>query len=337
MTPTVLHVTDCYSTGVARAIRTAVRLTPEIEHHLVWAGEEDPRGDPFASVAVLPSGHLARVRAVRLAAARTRCDVVHAHSSRAGVYVRAAGIPGRVVYQPHAYKLLDPGLSSPARHAVALVERLLGGRTDHVIVLSAEEDEMARRLSPGARRTLLPNLPSLAVAGAVPPVVTARGRSVVMSGRTTMQKDPRYLVAVAEELRGLDPSVQVRWIGSRDDDVLAAELEAAGVVITGWCSPGELADELARAGVYLHSARYEGFPLSVLDAAWCAAPVLVRDIPAFVGTGLVTVADPADAARRVLQVLDDKAARERVLAVGHRLLTRMSADVQRQRLLEVYE
>lgn len=330
----VLHVTDCYSTGVGRAIDTIVGLTPEHEHHLLWTGEDDPAGKGFTSTAGLPGSHLARVRATRAAVARTGADLVHAHSSRAGVYARATRLSVPVVYQPHAYKLLDPSLSAPARAAIALVERGLGGRTARVVVLSEEERRVATRLSPGAEQVLLRNAPSLAGLARGP--VAERERSVVMSGRVSPQKDPGYLVEVARRLHQRDPGISVRWLGSADDPALAALLADAGVVVTGWLGPEALTDELARAGVYLHTAAYEGFPISVLDAAWSEVPVLVRSIPAFAGTALRAVGSPEQAARDVVDVLDGGPARAEALAGARSLLAEMNPQVQAARLAELY-
>ena len=336
MTRRVLHVTACFSTGVARAISTMVEMTPELEHHLLWEGDDDPTDVPFASAERLPAGLPARVRAVRRAARRTRCDVVHAHSSRAGVYARLAGVRAEIIYQPHAYKLLDPALVTPVRAPIHLVERILGSRTDQVVVLSGQEEQLARRLAPQAAITLLPNVPSLADHGPQPPSGLDRRRSVVMSGRVTAQKDPAYLADVARELRKADRTVSVRWLGGPDDPQLADRLVRQGVTVTGWLPPEELARELSQAGVYLHTATYEGFPLSVLDAAWCRAPVLVRDIPAFAGTALASVGPPAEAAARSLAVLDDPVLRRRVCAGSESLLTTMSREGQRRALARIY-
>lgn len=333
----ILHVTDCYSTGVGLAIDTLVALTPEHEHHLLHAGELDPAGKGYASAHPLPHGHLARVRAVRDTAERLVCDVVHAHSSRAGVYARATRLPAEVVYQPHCYKMLDGSLAAPARAGVALVEGALARRADQVVVLTAQEESWARRLSRSTPRVLVPNsAPLRGRVDRVPPEQGPRPRRVVMSGRVAPQKDPGYLAEVADRLHDLDPDVEVLWVGGVDDEGLADRLGAAGVTITGWCGPEETAAYLRSGGVYLHSARYEGFPLSVLDAAWCGLPVVVRDIPAFEGTSLVRVGGPEEAARTVHEVLAQGPALERAWRGAADLLDATDPQVQQARLRELY-
>lgn len=335
----ILHVTDCYSTGVGRAIDSIVALTPEHQHHLLWAGDDDPGQAGFASARALPRGLPLRVRAVRRAVTRTGSDIVHAHSSRAGVYARLTKLDARVLYQPHAYKLLDPTLPRHARAAITLVERLLGPRTDAVLVLSKQERALAARLSPDATHVLLPNVPSLAPAVSPAPAFHARVRPapvVVMAGRVSPQKDPGYLVAVAELLGRHSPDVTVRWLGGEEDPQLSTQLRAAGVEVTGWLAREDLVTALGEAGVYLHSAAYEGFPLSVLDAAACGLPVIVRDIPAFAGTPLTRVTRPEDAAATALEVLRGGDAWRTARTGAEELLTSMDPAVQRARLAELY-
>lgn len=194
-----------------------------------------------------------------------------------------------MLYEPHCLKFTDPGSSTGYRAFYWLAERVLGPRTDTFVVLSPQEDRLARRLAPRARRVMLPNAPQEGLA----PPPSARDRTVVMSGRIAPQKAPAWFAEAARTAQRLDPSVEFRWIGDGDPDQ-RAELTDSGVIVTGWLDRDQLGDELARAGVYLHSASYEGFPISVLDAAACGTPIVVRDIEAFEGTSLRRTATPAE-------------------------------------------
>ncbi|PRY63674.1 glycosyltransferase involved in cell wall biosynthesis [Knoellia remsis] len=327
----VLHVTECYSTGVSRAIRRLVSLRPDAEHHLLWTGDDDPAADGFATCTPLPATPPARVRAVARVARDIDADVVHAHSSWAGVYARVAPLSAHVVYQPHGYKLTDPDLPPPLRAAYAVAERLLGARTDEVVALSPQETRLAARLSPQAVRQLIPNVATLAG-----PVPAAPQPVVAMAGRVSAQKGPEFFAEVARRVTATVPEVRMVWIGSADDERLGDVLTKAGVEITGWVDQRRLATLLSSASAYLHTAAYEGFPLSVLDAAVCDLPIIVRDIPAFEGTPLERVTDPAEAADTVLEVLARGPARERALAGARRLVARMSVDAQRAAAADLY-
>ena len=90
-----------------------------------------------------------------------------------------------------------------------------------------------------------------------------------MVGRIAPQKDPKFFADVVAELRKDDVPLEAVWIGDGDGD-LRRLLTEARIRVTGWLSPSGV-EELLRGSVYVHSARYEGFPLSILDAAACRA------------------------------------------------------------------
>ena len=331
----ILHVTECYSTGVARAIDSIVRLSPDRSHHLLWAGEEQPHAG-FATATHLPKGMLARIRAVERATVTCGAEVVHAHSSWAGVYSRATRPVATVIYQPHGYKLCDPNLGWSRRRAFTLAERALGRYTDHVVVLSPEEERIAESVSPKARRTFLPNVPALAESTTRGQFTQPRERRVVMAGRLSDQKDPGFFAATADEVKRRDQTVTFQWLGEATDSAHSRRLRASGVDITGWLAPQQMADVFGRAGAYLHSAVYEGFPISLLDALWCGAPAVVRPIPALADANLPTASTPNEAAELVLSLLDDEEERSAAQRAGEALLETMSSGRQREAIDAIY-
>ena len=125
----ILHVTECFGAGVGRAVKLRAQALPQAEHHLLWTGEETPASSQWASTTELPASDLSRIRATTLTTRQVNPDIVHAHSSWAGVYARV-GVFGRpVVYEPHCFKFDDPSLRRPVSGAFRLAERLLMART----------------------------------------------------------------------------------------------------------------------------------------------------------------------------------------------------------------
>ncbi|MGX1912723.1 glycosyltransferase [Streptomyces phaeochromogenes] len=105
---TVLHVPEAWQGGVQTIVRDYVRAVPEVRHLLLMGDRDGCRiaADAeavFVEAWRMPPGHLARVRTVGRLYRELRPDVVHAHSSLAGGYVRLAPfVPtDRVVYTPH--------------------------------------------------------------------------------------------------------------------------------------------------------------------------------------------------------------------------------------------
>ncbi len=106
---------------------------------------------------------------------------------------------------------------------------------------------------------------------------------------------------VRNELVGRGDDCEFVWIGTGEDEAVR-ELRAAGVEVTGWLSPSAVREELKRCSAYFHSASYEGFPISVLDAAALGLPVVVREIAAFEGVAMDKASTPSGAAE-MLQAL----------------------------------
>ena len=334
----VLHVTDRYSGGVGRAIDRITELVPEAEHHLLSTGIEstDGRGI-YRSTSGLPDGFTARVRAVRQVVDEVTPDVVHAHSSWAGMYTRIRKLPVPVVYQPHCYYFERPNLLRPVRGAVRVMERVLATNGSVVAAVSPREEGLA--WSMGVREVVrIPNAPSSAAvreAGARSDVAVQGRRTVTMVGRVVPQKDPRFFAETARFARRLDLGLHFRWLGD-GDAALVSELTDAGVEVTGWLTADDVMRQMVASDVYLHCASYEGFPISVLDAARVGLPAIVRGIPAFEGSRLTTVDSPGEAAAAAHAAVEDRARRLRMIESGDRLIGEMDESALHDGVVRAY-
>ncbi|MBX0301733.1 glycosyltransferase [Cryobacterium sp. 1639] len=330
----VLHVTSVYAGGISRAMATAILAAPQHEHHLLWSGNERPATDHgFISVTPLPNGFVKRVQAVRRTVRELRPDVIHAHSSWAGVFTRIFDVGADVIYQPHCYKFDDPTISGVARTAYRLVEKFLMRRTALVVVLSPHENALAQALDARVARIFVPNAPS--IEPVIAPSVGEDLAEVLMVGRVSPQKDPAFFAAVADLVRESRPDVVFRWIGAGPEP-LSAVLRRSGVEITGWQNREKLRQTLSGPAIYLHTAVYEGFPLSVLDAAAFGMPIIARTIPPLEGTPLVQIRDVNAAAEAVLEVLSRGESCDRAIAGGARLLETMNSRAQAHALESIY-
>ncbi|MFI9487049.1 glycosyltransferase [Promicromonospora sp. NPDC052451] len=334
----ILHVTDRYSGGVGRAIDRITELVPEAEHHLLSTGIESTHGrGAYRGTADLPDGHVARVRAVRDVVDEVTPDVVHAHSSWAGLYTRVRRLPVPVVYQPHCYYFERPDLPGPVRRAVRSAERFLAANGSVVAAVSPREERLARSM--GVHHVVrIPNAPSSAAvreAGARSGAAAGSRRTVTMVGRVVAQKDPRFYAATARAARAAGLGLTFRWLGDGDPD-LVRELAGAGVEVTGWLTADDVMRQMAASDVYLHSAAYEGFPISVLDAARVGLPAVVRDIPAFEGARLTAVGTPDEAAAAVHAAVEDPRERLRMIASGDRLVGEMDETALHDGVVRAY-
>ncbi len=276
--PRVLHVTACIGGGVPACVTQYATSTPELFHFLLatdaeWA-ERDRSGEVFdAFVKWETGGPLTALKHLREVVREHSIDVVHAHSSYAGALARVGHLPAKVVYTPNAYALLAPRTSK--QYWLGQTERLLGLRRVTIAGVGTAERGLARRLSPRSEVLPLVNRPHPGLRASARFSLPLR---VVMTGRLRPQKDPLFFAAVAAASRAAGLPVEFTWLGDGDLDYRLA-LEAAGVEVTGWLSLEEVHERQGQANVYLHSGRYEGFSLSILDAAAQGLPSIGRPFP----------------------------------------------------------
>lgn len=334
----ILHVTDRYSGSVGRAIDRMTEVVPEAEHHLLSTGVERTLGHGvYRGTDGLPEGFGARVRAVHQAVGEVAPDVVHAHSGWAGTYTRIRRLPVPVVYQPHCYPFERSDLSAPVRRAARGLERVLAANGSVVAVVSPREESLARSL--GVRNIVrVPNAPSSAAvrqAGTRSGVVATNPRTVTMVGRVVAKKDPRFFAEAARLARRFGLNLRFRWLGD-GDETLVRKLTDTGVEVTGWLTADDVMRQMAASDVYLHSASYEGFPISVLDAARVGLPTIVREIPAFDGTRLTAVESPAEAAFAAHAAVEDAERRLQMIESGDWLVGAMDESALRDGVVEAY-
>ncbi|MDP9821548.1 glycosyltransferase [Nocardioides massiliensis] len=277
----VLHVTEAMGGGIVTSLLAMVGSTPEVDHHLIaTARPQHETGDGwrerFASSAELPRRLVGGVTALRRRVRELYPDVVHAHSSYAGVMARLAGLDRtKIAYSPHCFAFERRDISGSQRRAFELVERMLARRTDLFVAVAPHEIDLALGLG-HEQVAYVPNRSVLAVNRVAGHALPLR---VLTTGRVSAQKDWRYFLHVkqyAEQQLGL--VAQWQWIGGGDAEGERA-LRAAGVEVSGWLPREAVLTEMGRAQVYLHTAAWEAAPISILEAAALGLPLAVRAIP----------------------------------------------------------
>ena len=334
---TVLHITECYDGGTGRAIAARVVNAPDHQHHLLWAGDEVP--DPrvkWASTTPLPSGFRRRVRAISAAERALRPDYIHAHSSWAGAYARIVRRTAPIIYEAHCFRFDDPTLSGGSRMLFRLAEQIMARRTATFGVLTPREAQLVAGLSERASAVLIPNVPTLPIVRSVMREPRVTSPVVSMLGRIAPQKDPGFFLEVARRVRSAVPHVKFRWIGdgsARDRE----RLLLAGVEVTGWLDAQGVAQSLLDTDVYFHSAAYEGFPLSVLDAAACGIPIAARSIPAFAHAPILSSGTVDGVAILIEGLLSDRLLLAAAGDANETLLSIMNEHALRRVLRQLYD
>lgn len=218
------------------------------------------------------------VLALRRLLRHLRPDLVHLHSSKAGlvgrVAARWAGVPA--VFTAHGWAFTE-GVAARRRQFALWSERLAAPLAARIISVSAYDTALASRSrvgKPGKVVTVHNGIPDRPVW-----IRPDRGGPcrVVMTARFGAQKDhPALLRAVAQV-----PHIHLTLIG--DGELLPAARALAArlgvqdrVAFLGRRS--DVPELLRQADVFALISHYEGFPISILEAMRAGLPVIASDV-----------------------------------------------------------
>ncbi|WJZ03143.1 glycosyltransferase [Corynebacterium freiburgense] len=281
----VLHVTECLAGGVQTALEGYVKATPEIEHFVV---ANSRRGENLSTGRVagceacleLPTNHIRAIKYLIAAIRKIQPDVIHAHSSFAGVYSRIVALASKtpVVYTPHALAYGRPDFPKSRRLVYRALEKILSKNTKVFAGCSEHESQLLRRLSA--------NTPVVTIPNALPPdhpSATLHWKAktthvVGMVGRINDYRDPQRFTEIAKLVRMQNPNVKFIWIGDGDNQQRAF-LQTQGIYVTGWLNSIELQRKITELSVLLYTSKWDGFPMVILEAISSKVPTIVADIP----------------------------------------------------------
>jgi len=312
----------------ARAITDArVQIVPWLRHQI----------DPWRDLEAL-------VR-LRSHMAANDIDVVHTHSSKAGILGRLAahlaGVP-LVVHTVHGWSFNDTQ-SRTRRRAYVTMERFAAAFTDRIVVVSSKNREKGLSLGIGRSERYEVVHSGIDVDAFRQPATDRRAvrRSLgydpdqVVVGTVAClkpQKAPLDFVRAAAEAYSRDERLRFFIAGDGPQrPAVEAEITRLGldgvVQLLGWRR--DVVDLYHAMDVFLLTSIFEGLPRSVLQAMAAGVPVVATDVdgtPEVVRnrqTGLlIPPARPEAAARALLEVVRDADLRGTCIDQAGVLLTR---------------
>ena len=337
----ILHVTQPTSGGVAQVVVDLSRAQRSAGYDVFVACPEDDRfavrlagagagAVRWTATRVPGPASAAQARRLRRIVADVRPDLVHLHSSTAGLAGRLV-VRGRIatVFQPHAWSFEAVGGCAGA--AAVGWERLAARWADRVLCVSRAEQEAgtarriearyavvrngvdAARFRPCSRRDARATAPVCAM---VPP---RGGPLVVCVGRLCRQKGQEVLLESWPEVSRRVDGARLALVGDGPQAAVLARRVAddprlAGVYLVG--GTDDPRPWYHAADLVVLPSRWEAMALVPLEASACARVVVASDVvgvreslpPEHVAWALSAPGDPHSLAKTLVAALGRLAA-----------------------------
>jgi len=286
----VLHISETFVTGVYTYIQSICKYTSNhknIKTFVIYSpnreGTEkhDFDKDFSKDTSLIPvsmqreisfTNDLKSYREIKKNIKKIKPDVIHLHSSKAGVLGRIASKvypKARVYYTPNGYSFLREDISATKQKLFKFIElsisKLFGGAT---IACGDTEHEYAKTIG---KSIMVRNGIDLDELKPIKVRPSNELKSIVTLGRISPQKNPQLFNQVAESF----PELSFVWIG---DGELRHLLTAKNIEITGWLARNEALNLLAHHDVYMQTSLWEGLPFTIIEAMALRKPVLATNV-----------------------------------------------------------
>lgn len=200
-------------------------------------------------------------------------DVIHLHSSKAGVLGRVACLflfkKKKVFYTPHGYSFLRTDISHLSRKVYWNIEKysqqLFGGTT---VACGDSEYEIAKKMG---QSKLVRNGINIKEVHRYLNKSQNQTLTIGIAARITEARNPKLFNEIALRF----PDYNFVWIG---DGELNTLITAPNIRITGWfMQRNDVLKEINALDIYIQTSLWEGLPIAVLEAMAMKKPVLATN------------------------------------------------------------
>ena len=329
----VLHVSGCLG-GVETYLQLLASHNNALKLKLSFVLPESCALDKYATArgmsvsivtmkrSIAPWSDIKAAVALRRIVRRTSPDIVHLHSSKAGLLGRFAclGLRCRVVYTPHAYFYLAK--EGVTRRLFVMAERVLDRLAGSTTLGTSPSEERRAIEDIGCPPQNVEHiLNSVDLEHLIGRCTRQSEGHVVMVARVSTQKNiPMYLDVVRRLRQTSKVPCYLVGVGHYEDDrrQLTHMLHAAGLTeedlhIVEWIPRVEVIELIAGAAVAVLTSDYESFGYVLAEANCLGVPVVgtdvdgIRDIIRHGHNGYLVPANDAEAmTTRIQDLLDHR-------------------------------
>lgn len=215
-------------------------------------------------------------------------DIIHCHSAKGGILGRIAGwITGKkTFYTAHAFSFLST--PSPLKRKIYLCIERFTKMNAYLLACSESERQM------GLQKVKYRNEHALVWCNSVPDVNLPEEQKsqsqedpyICYIGRPCYQKNTLFLAEVMKQVKALGCPLKLQLLGvgyySSELAELKELIEKNGlkdtITLKPWISHDECLHIVKKSMFYITTSRYEGLPLSVIEAMSLGKAIIASDV-----------------------------------------------------------
>lgn len=285
----VLHISETFAAGVYTYIKDLSKFLDDYKHidnYVIYSGlREDTDKDRFdndfpestklievdMTRNISPLKDLKSLKKLIVNIKNIKPDIIHLHSSKAGVIGRVAAATcksSKVFYTPHGYSFLRQDVSTNKMKLFRYIEKytalIFGGTT---IACGDTEFDYAKKLG---ESLLVRNGVKVEEINQFKQENKNLKFTIGTVGRLTFQKNPKLFNEIAKKM----PNINFVWIG---DGALKHELTSKNIDITGWMAREKVLMKINSFDVYIQTSLWEGLPFTILEAMALEKPIIANN------------------------------------------------------------
>jgi glycosyltransferase involved in cell wall biosynthesis len=286
----ILHVSETFAAGVYTYIKDICEFFDNIEgvdSFVIYSNKREDTNPSKFSIdfskkttlieismerEISPFNDFKSISLISKQIKNLKPDIIHLHSSKAGVIGRIASKSYRkakVFYTPNGYSFVRQDISKTKQKTFRTIESLtnmfLGGTT---IACGDTEYQHAKNIG---KALLVRNGIDVNGLSDLIKVTDNKIFTVGCLGRLSNQKNPALFNLIATKF----PNLKFIWVGDGD---LRHEITAKNIKITGWVARQEALEILSNLDLYIQTSSWEGLPFTIIEAMSIGKPIIATNV-----------------------------------------------------------